>query len=66
MISDKPGALAELFTAIGDLDVNLEDVRIEHIMGKPSGIVQLFVRQGQAEVLEAGLVTKGFDTRGSG
>lgn len=66
MISDKPGALAELFTAVGDLDVNLEDVRIEHVMGKPSGIVQLYVRQGQAAVLEAGLDSKGFDTRGSG
>lgn len=64
MITDKPGALAELFTAVGDLEVNLEDVRIEHVMGKPSGIVQLFVGQGQASVLEAGLVAKGFDTRG--
>lgn len=66
MISDKPGALAELFTAVGDLDVNLEDVRIEHVMGKPSGIVQLFVRQGQAAVLEEGLDLRGFDTRGRG
>lgn len=64
MISDKPGSLAELFTAAGELDVNLEDVRIEHVMGRPSGIVQLFVRRGQAEVLELGLDSQGFDTRG--
>ncbi|MCF8530171.1 MAG: prephenate dehydrogenase [Candidatus Nanopelagicales bacterium] len=64
MVSDKPGALAELFTAAGGLRVNLEDVRIEHVMGRPSGIVQLFVRQGEAETLEAGLEELGFSTRG--
>jgi len=64
MISDKPGALAELFTAAGEFEVNLEDVRIEHVMGRPSGIVQLFVRLGQAEILEVGLESQGFDTRG--
>ncbi len=63
-ISDKPGSLAELFTAAGELEVNLEDVRIEHIMGRPSGIVQLFVRPGEAEILEVGLESQGFDTRG--
>ncbi len=65
MISDKPGSLAELFTAAGGLDVNLEDVRIEHVMGRPSGIVQLFVRSGEAHILESGLVSQGFDSRGS-
>lgn len=64
MVSDKPGSLAELFTAAGALDVNLEDVRIEHVMGRPSGIVELFVRQGEAEILEVGLVSQGFDFRG--
>lgn len=64
MVSDKPGALAELFTAAGALKVNLEDVRIEHVMGRPSGIVQLFVRQGEARILEDGLESLGFDTRG--
>jgi prephenate dehydrogenase len=64
MISDEPGSLAELFTAAGGLDVNLEDVRIEHVMGRPSGIVQLFVREGEAHILETGLESQGFDTRG--
>ncbi len=65
MISDKPGALAELFTVAGELGVNLEDVRIEHVMGRPSGIVQLFVRQSEMGILESGLESRGFDTRGT-
>ncbi len=65
-ISDKPGALAELFAAAGGLDVNLEDVRIEHVLGRPSGIVQLFVRPSEIDALEAGLEMKGFETRGRG
>jgi prephenate dehydrogenase len=64
MISDQPGALAELFAGVGVLDINLEDVRIEHVMGRPSGIVQLFVPTGKSEELESGLYQRGFDTRG--
>jgi prephenate dehydrogenase len=66
MISDEPGALAQLFTAAGELGVNLEDVRIEHVMGRPSGIVQLFVRESELDMLESGLEFRGFDTRGRG
>lgn len=64
MISDKPGALAELFSGVGSLNINLEDVRIEHVMGAPSGIVQLYVPAGQSEALDQGLQDQGFDTRG--
>lgn len=64
MISDQPGALAELFSGVGALNINLEDVRIEHVMGAPSGIVQLYVPAGQSEALDRGLQDLGFDTRG--
>lgn len=64
MISDQPGALAELFSGVGSLNINLEDVRIEHVMGAPSGIVQLYVPAGQSEALDQGLQEQGFDTRG--
>lgn len=62
-IADKPGELARLFTAVGDVDVNLEDVRIEHVLGKPSGIVGLYVSAQSAPVLTLGLIDKGFDVR---
>lgn len=64
MISDQPGALAELFAGVGLLNINLEDVRIEHVMGAPSGIVKLYVPTGESEALDLGLQDQGFDTRG--
>lgn len=63
MVEDKPGELARLFVAAGDLDINLEDVRIEHVLGRPSGLVDLFVRPEVRDGLVAGLENAGFDVR---
>lgn len=63
MVEDKPGELARLFVAAGELDVNLEDVRIEHVLGRPSGLVDLLVRPDVAEILVEGLTRAGFDVR---
>ncbi len=63
MIADKPGELARLFGAVGDVDVNLEDVRIEHVLGKPSGLVGLFVTPDAVPVLVQGLKEREFDVR---
>jgi len=63
MIQDKPGELARLFVAAGELGINLEDVRIEHVLGRPSGLVDLFVRPEAQPDLVAGLQGAGFDVR---
>ncbi len=63
MVADKPGELARLFVAAGELDVNLEDVRIEHILGRPSGLVDLYVRTDVQQELVTGLEEAGFDVR---
>lgn len=63
MVEDKPGELARLFVAAGDLDINLEDVRIEHVLGRPSGLVDLFVRPEAQQALIDGLGQAGFDVR---
>ena len=63
MIADEPGELARLFGAVGEVDVNLEDVRIEHVLGKPSGLVGLFVNPASGTVLVEGLLARGFDVR---
>jgi len=63
LVADKPGELARLFVAAGDLGVNLEDVRIEHVLGRPSGLVDLFVRPDVLEILVQGLTEAGFDVR---
>ena len=63
IVADKPGELARLFAAIGDAEVNLEDIRIEHVFGRPSGLVALFVRPEAGERLIDALATHGFDVR---
>jgi prephenate dehydrogenase len=63
MVEDKPGELARLFVAAGDLGINLEDVRIEHVLGRPSGLVDLFVRADSQAGLIDGLEQAGFDVR---
>lgn len=63
IIRDEPGELGRLFVAAGDLDVNLEDVRIDHVLGKPSGLVELSVQPEVAARLVAGLRSLGFEVR---
>ncbi|MEI6591028.1 MAG: prephenate dehydrogenase, partial [Actinomycetes bacterium] len=43
MIDDKPGELARLLTEIGEIGVNLEDLKLEHSPGAPIGLPELFV-----------------------
>lgn len=62
-IADRPGQLGELFSAAAEAGVNLEDVRIEHVMGRPSGLVGLFVRPDAGETLIEALRTRHFDVR---
>jgi prephenate dehydrogenase len=63
MIEDRPGRLARLFVVAGDAGVNLEDVRIEHVLGRPSGLVELFVQPSDADVLIAAFRDQGIDVR---
>lgn len=63
VVKDEPGELARLFVAAGDLGVNLEDVRIDHVLGKPSGLIELSVRPDSSARLRAGLTALGFDVR---
>ncbi len=64
IVADRPGELARLFVAVGDAAVNLEDIRIEHVFGRPSGLVALFVRPEAGERLISALGANGFDVRG--
>ena len=64
MLADRPGELGRLFTAVGETAVNLEDIRIEHVLGRQSGLVELAVRPESVGALEDALRTKGFDVRG--
>lgn len=54
-VPDHPGELARLFADIGQIGVNIEDVRIDHDPARPVGQVELQVEAGSAEFLLDGL-----------
>ncbi|GLF99212.1 prephenate dehydrogenase [Streptomyces yaizuensis] len=58
-ISDEPGALAELFASVGEIGVNIEDIRIEHARDRARGVVELVVRKDSAAELSRWLNTGG-------
>jgi prephenate dehydrogenase len=43
MVDDKPGELARLLTEIGELGVNMEDLRLEHSPGAQVGLAEIAV-----------------------
>lgn len=63
LVADEPGQLAALVVATGAAGINVEDIRIEHVMGRPSGLIELFVRPESGPVLVQELRAAGFDVR---
>jgi prephenate dehydrogenase len=60
-IPDRPGALAELTLALGDGDVNIEDLQIVHSAEGGRGMVHLTVSADAAEQTAAVLAARAFD-----
>lgn len=53
-VEDKPGELARLFAVAAAAQVNLEDVRIDHSLGRMTGLVELLVApESIAKLIEA-------------
>lgn len=59
-IDDVPGELARLFFDTGDADVNIEDLRIDHEVGRPVGLVEILVIPERAEFLVSALNSRGW------
>lgn len=60
MIDDSPGALAALFTFVGDIGVNIEEIKLEHSPGAPIGLVELQVLPASYEHLIRALKANGW------
>ena len=43
LVDDRPGQLAQLLTELGELNINLEDLRLEHAEGAQMGMVEFSV-----------------------
>ena len=59
-VEDKPGELARLFAVAAASQVNLEDVRIDHSLGRMTGLVELAVAPESAQTLISALVSADF------
>jgi prephenate dehydrogenase len=43
LVDDTPGQIARLLTEVGEIGVNVEDMRMEHSQGQPVGMVEISV-----------------------
>lgn len=62
-VADRPGELGRLFAAVADAGLQVEDVRIEHVLGRPTGVVEISVSVAAAGPLSAALGRRGWDVR---
>jgi prephenate dehydrogenase len=59
-LADAPGELARLLVAAGEAQVNVEDLRLEHVPGRARGVAELLVAPDAAEHLAARLGSQGW------
>lgn len=60
-VTDEPGQLAHLLVRAAAADVNVEDVHVEHLPGRHTGVVELLVRQADAGRLAHALSLDGLE-----
>ncbi|MCS5720221.1 prephenate dehydrogenase [Herbiconiux sp. CPCC 205763] len=64
MVDDTPGELARLLTEMGEIGVNLEDLRLEHSPGAQIGLAEIAVLPEAVERLTAALADRGWRIAG--
>lgn len=60
MIDDQPGELARLLTEVGDIGINLEELKLEHSPSAQIGLVELYVLPSAEQSLIADLQSRGW------
>ena len=60
LVDDTPGTLSRLLHEIGELGVNLEDLRLEHSPGAPVGMAEISVNPSEHEKLVDDLTGRGW------
>ncbi|WP_127793203.1 prephenate dehydrogenase [Agromyces sp. LHK192] len=64
MVDDRPGQLARLLAEIGEIGVNLEDLRLEHSPGRQVGLAEIQVLPEAADRLTTELAERGWKIAG--
>lgn len=60
LVEDTPGTIAQLLTFIGEIGINLEDLRLGHSQGQPVGLVEISVEPNRSEELVEALTSNGW------
>lgn len=60
VVPDQPRALEQMVVDAGQSGVNIEDLRIQHELGRPAGVVEIHVLPESAETLVNALVERGW------
>lgn len=64
LVPDKPGELGRLFAEVGGLDVNIEDLELEHSPRQPVGLAKISVLRGVGASLADSLRAQGWTIAG--
>jgi prephenate dehydrogenase len=64
MIADKPGELGRLFNEVGEIGVNIEELKLEHSPSAPVGLVELYVLPSVEQKLIVDLESRGWKIAG--
>jgi len=64
MVDDTPGQLGRLFGELGELQVNVEDLRLEHSPGAQFGLAEISVVPGAVRRAVEGLESRGWKIAG--
>ena len=59
-VPDQPGELPRVLAHTGESGVNIEDIRIDHELGRPVGQVEITVLAAQADTLVKALIARGW------
>ena len=60
LVPDRPGALASLIGTVGEVGVNIEDLRIEHSPGRLTGVAEVAVLPAERDRLVSELRARGW------
>src|SRR5699024_8219322 len=60
LVPDRPGELARLLTEIGQIGVNLEDLRLEHELGREVGLAHIAIDAAREDLLTRELAERGW------
>lgn len=60
VVDDRPGEVGRLLTEIGEVGVNMEDLRLDHGLGLPFGLAEVSVLPGAAGPLTEALLSRGW------